>query len=662
MKDQIKSFLLILFFILAATNLFGWNENYSALQSHFERVVKERHNSLFSGIKTRGEWDTERARIKEGLSRMLGHDRPWPKEPPRVEITHRVERPDYILECLVLETDPGIYATADFYIPRQGKGPFPLVIYQSGHSPMGVYGNKTAFKHHGTWFAARGISVLILDTIEMGELEVTHHGVYSNAWFDWYSRGYSPLGTELFNARRAMDYLVTRPEVDSRKIGATGISGGGVTTFFLTLVDDRIKAAAPVSGVCSSVGQVEGRLAVEHCDCMYPVNSRGYLFAEMGALAAPRPFLLCNADRDGLFPMPYFTQLVEKMREVYRLYGVPEALKTAVVPGGHADSEAIRLPVYAFFLKEFLGREVKLIEHGPVDTLAREELYSFRSGAPLDEHLTRIHEVFMPSAAFTPKVMGISAREERLNSLAQELRQEVFTFFPEKEAQFEPQWEDSRVMWNREIKKVSFNSFSDLRMRGIYSLPLKGEQGKRLPAVILLQDDITLPWLGGHKWFEGYDWGDRAVLLVETLDMGSRAIDDSLRHQMKREAMIAGRSFDGMRVYEIMRSVAFLKSLPEVDPEGITVVGKGEMGINGLYAAILSRKPVKIVLQSPTASHVNGPYYLGVLTVTDIPEAVSLMAGRVKLCGTVPLEIKEALKAIEPGETFEFPGLEECLR
>jgi hypothetical protein len=131
---------------------------------------------------------------------------------------------------------------------------------------------------------------------------------------------------------------------------------------------------------------------------------------------------------------------------------------------------------------------------------------------------------------------------------------------------------------------------------------------------------------------------------------------------MKREAMIAGRSFDGMRVYEIMRSVAFLKSLPEVDQERITVVGKGEMGINGLYAALFCGKPVKAVLQSPTASHVNGPYYLGILTVTDIPEAVSLMEGRVKLYGTVPLEIKEALKAIEPGETFEFPGLEECLR
>jgi hypothetical protein len=117
-----------------------------------------------------------------------------------------------------------------------------------------------------------------------------------------------------------------------------------------------------------------------------------------------------------------------------------------------------------------------------------------------------------------------------------------------------------------------------------------------------------------------------------------------------------------MRVYEIMRSVAFLKSLPEVDPQRITVVGKGEMGINGLYAALLSRESLKVVLQSPTASHVNGPYYLGVLNVTDIPETVSLMAGRVKLYGTVPLEIKEALKTIAPGETFEFSNLEECLR
>lgn len=366
---SIRFFLVLFFSAVAAGPLPGWNENYSALQSCFERVARERFETLFSGIETAGQWEPERTRIRTALAGMLGQDRPWPKEPPACRVARRIQRRDYVVECLVLETGPGIYATANFYIPRSGKGPYPVIIYQSGHSGMGIYGNKTKFKHHGAWFAARGICVLILDTIELGELKVTHHGVYSNQWYDWYSCGYSPLAAEVYNARRVIDYLGTRREVDIEKVGATGISGGGVCTFFLTLLDERVKAAAPVSGVCSSEGQIAGRLAVLHCDCMYPVNSGGLLFAEMGALAAPRPFLLCNADQDPLFPQPYFEQLVGKMGDIYRLYGAESELRTAVVPGGHADSEAIRLPVYAFFFKEFLGIDTVFTEHGAVDTL-----------------------------------------------------------------------------------------------------------------------------------------------------------------------------------------------------------------------------------------------------------------------------------------------------
>ncbi|HUU26657.1 MAG TPA: hypothetical protein VM123_02490 [archaeon] len=662
MKLLLTAFLSLLFCIFAAGPLAGWNENYAALQSHFERVTKERFNALFDGIKTVKDWESERSAVRAKLLQMLGHGRDWPREPPACRITHRVERRDYVLECLVLQTDPGVYVTANFYIPRDGRAPYPLIIYQSGHSGRGLYGNKTAFKHHGAWLAAHGISVLIMDTIELGELQVTHHGVYWNKRYDLYSRGYSPLGVEVYNARRVIDYLVTRPEVDTEKIGATGISGGGVCTFFLTLTDNRIKAAAPVSGECSSVGQIEGRLAVEHCDCMYPVNSFGLLFSEMGALAAPRPFLPCNAESDPLYPLPYFEQMVEKIREVYNLYGKGQNLNTAVVPGGHADSEIIRLPVYAFFLKEFLGLDTTLTEHGPVDTLAAEELLCIRDGYPLDERLTRIQEEFMPRAQFVPQPVGSASAAGRLHELTETLRSEVFTFFPKKDSPFEPRWEESRRIMKREHKRVSFNSFPDLRVQGTYSLPEKAMGKGRLPAVLFLEDrtGIEYDWGGGTKP-QNYDWGERAVLVAETLDLGARAIDDSLRHQMRREATIIGRSFDGMRVYEILRSLDFLRSLPEVDPQRIAIVGKGPLGVNGLYAALLDGKVKRVVLGSPPASHTQGPYYLGILTHTDIPEVISLIADKVKLYGEVPPEIESALKTAAPENVFKFSNLAECL-
>ena len=169
------------------------------------------------------------------------------------------------------------------------------MLYQCGHA------SKTYYARHGAWFAAHGIAALVMDNIEMGEVEFTHHGVYSHAWFDWYSRGFSPLGVELLNARRAVDYLAARPDLDPKRIGATGRSGGGMTTFFLAAIDERIKASAPVSGTLSTNGWVKQRLSFAHCDCQYPVNNYGMLYSEVGALIAPRAHLQCNADADADF-------------------------------------------------------------------------------------------------------------------------------------------------------------------------------------------------------------------------------------------------------------------------------------------------------------------------------------------------------------------------
>ena len=94
--------------------------------------------------------------------------------------------------------------------------------------------------------------------------------------------------------------------------------------------------------------------------------------------------------------MDAFNQTVDKMRAVYRLYKAEGALRTPVTPGGHSDTEAIRLPVYSFFLKEFLGIDTPVVSEGPVDEPEPRTLVCFRDGLPLDEVLTRIDEELIP--------------------------------------------------------------------------------------------------------------------------------------------------------------------------------------------------------------------------------------------------------------------------
>lgn len=267
------------------------NAEFEAVQSHFEGVVARRHAGLLAGVTTAEAWEPRRRELQGNLIKMLWHDLEWPAAPPAAVVTHRTEYKDYVIENLVLETAPRLFSTANLYLPRKGRAPFPVVVYQCGHA------NKRYYARHGAWFATHGIAALVMDNIEMGELEFTHHGVYANGWFHWYSRGFSPLAVELWNARRSVDYLASRADIDPRRIGATGRSGGGVTTFFLAAVDSRIAASAPVSGPISTNGWTRQRLTFAHCDCQYPVNSHGMLYAEVGALVAPRAQLLVKIGR-----------------------------------------------------------------------------------------------------------------------------------------------------------------------------------------------------------------------------------------------------------------------------------------------------------------------------------------------------------------------------
>ncbi|MBI4660899.1 MAG: acetylxylan esterase [Verrucomicrobia bacterium] len=630
------------------------NQEFLSLQTHFERVISTRSHAVFDGIEDVAQWEERKRQTRSALARMLWHDRRWPDSPPPSRITARVEHAKYTIENLVLESAPKLYATANLYLPRSARKPFPVILYQCGHA------GKDKYARHGAWFAARGIAVLILDNIEMAELEFTHHGVYSHGWFHWYSRGFSPLAVELLNAKRALDYLCSRADLDRSRIGATGRSGGGMTTFFLAAIDDRVAAAAPVSGTLSTEGWVKQRLTSAHCDCQYPVNSYGLLYSEIGALIAPRIQLLCNADADRGFPMDAFNEMVAKMREIYRLHDADAALRTAVARGGHADTETMRLPVYSFFLKEFLGIDVPVTAEGPVDDPSANELVCFRDGLPLDERLSRIDEELIATYAYSPAPASAQDRETRIKELTGQLRHEVFSFFPKTAAPLRPVWNETIDLQGRTIKKVGFRSFEDLTVRGVYSLPASPGTRAKLPGVLVVDHRKGIPVWGNEQPLERIRWGDRAVLVIETLDRGSRALeqnlrsfsDDDLLHHMKRQAMVAGTTLESMQVYEILRSLEFLRSQPEVDRARITIVGRGETGINGLYAALLDGEVDKVVLASPPESHRLGPHYLGILKFTDIPEVIVLMGDKLKLYG----EIAPTLRS-----TIAMAGLEKVV-
>jgi hypothetical protein len=125
--------------------------------------------------------------------------------------------------------------------------------------------------------------------------------------------------------------------------------------------------------------------------------------------------------------------------------------------------------------------------------------------------------------------------------------------------------------------------------------------------------------------------------------------------------MVAGTTIESMRVYEALRALYFLRSQPEVAADNITVIGASEEGINGLYVAMLDGNVARVVLESPPASHRQGPCYLGILRHTDIPEVIALMRDKVRIYGEMPPSIHGELERTGGIESILVQSLEESL-
>src|SRR5207249_3627304 len=260
-------------------------------------------------------------------------------------------RDNFIVEKLHFQTKPGLYVTGNLYRPKPGRqatglGKLPAVLYVCGHSGRGRNGNKTAFQDHGMWFASNGYVCLIIDTLQLGEIPGIHHGTYNqNRWW-WQAAGYTPAGVECWNGVRAIDYLVSRPDVDAERIGVTGISGGGAATFWITAADERVHCAVPVSGMSDLESYVKNKVINGHCDCMFLINTYGWEWTTIAALVAPRPMLFANSDNDRIFPMDGNRRIIERLRKLYGMYGKPELVDEYISQGGHEDRADLRVAAF----------------------------------------------------------------------------------------------------------------------------------------------------------------------------------------------------------------------------------------------------------------------------------------------------------------------------
>jgi dienelactone hydrolase len=400
---------------------------------YLEREVAKIETAWLSGVGSIEEWERRRREYRRQYAEMLGL---WPM-PPRTAlqptITGRLEHSLFTVEKLHFQSLPGVYVTANLYLPKQARGRVPVVLYLCGHARSieeeVSFGNKAAYQHHPSWYARHGIASLIIDTLHGGEILAFHHGTHHLDRWWWNNRGYTPAGVEAWNAIRALDYLETRPEIDAGGMAVTGRSGGGAYSWSVLALDDRIITSVPTAGITDLRNYVGDQRVDTHCDCMFMVNTYRWDFPLLAALAAPRPVLLANTDSDRLFPVDGIRRLEEQVQRIYRLYGQEAHWRIYIGPGRHEDTPDLQLEAFTWIHRHLIGSELENPQ--PVASFFEPRDLRVFGMLPVDERNTRIDEEFIPLPA-EPAVPASAAEWESLRQgWLEQLSAHSFSGWPE---------------------------------------------------------------------------------------------------------------------------------------------------------------------------------------------------------------------------------------
>ncbi|MBI1900564.1 MAG: acetylxylan esterase [Planctomycetia bacterium] len=655
------------------------------LAEYFRQETKKLADACLADVKTLEDWEAKKGEYRRQLFEMLGLD-PLPERTPlNATVTGKIDHDEFTVEKLYFQSRPGLYVTGNLYVPKERAGRLPAILYVCGHSRMvkdGVsFGNKAGYQHHGAWFARHGYVCLVIDSLQLGEIEATHHGTYGvkrgdkyeQMWW-WNSRGYTPAGVEAWNCMRALDYLQSREEVDPERLGVTGRSGGGAYSWWIAALDERIKAAVPVAGITDlwnhvvegtaaghpkrSAGALPNWTNVDdgcvsgHCDCMYIVNTYRWDYPLVAALVAPRPLLISNTDKDTIFPLEGVVRLHQKVRQIYRLYGKEQSLGLQITEGPHKDTQELQVHAMVWF-DRFLKNEDRPIRKPAEKVFEPEQLRVF-SELPSDQINTRIHDQFV-KAADPPKVPKdkeewAKMREEWMTAL----KEKVFRGWPEKADPLDLKKAFDVTRHGLSVSAYDFTSQGPFRLR-MYVLQREGLDKPASVSLMALDDAEWRKALGMirvaipdaeaeagadapdeeefQRIAQSYQSRDSLTVLVAPRGIGPTAWADSQRAQtqIRRRFMLLGQTLEGMRVYDVVRSAEAVRSLPKLKDAPLHLGGNGDGAIEAIYASLFVPNVERLTFGKGPTTHMEGPDLLNVLRFVDVPQAVAMAAEKAEV-------------------------------
>jgi cephalosporin-C deacetylase-like acetyl esterase len=549
----------------------------------------QRREDLIAEIHSVADAERRKQWVRKTFLSLIG-GLPDYNGPLNPRITSSIQSENYVIDKVIFESLPGFYVTANLYRPSR-PGRYPGVLLQAGHTQEG----KPEGQRLATNLALKGFVVLAFDPIGQGEREQTYDRQVDRPLAGWSVPEHIQAGAQniligeslaryfIWDAKRALDYLVSRPEVDPERLGAVGCSGGGALTTFIGALDPRVKAVAPACFVNSY------RVLFTGPDPDSEMSPPNILFSglDMGdyiELSAPTPWLILATDGD--YFTPAGARLVyEEARRWFGLYGAEDKLRFFIGPGPHGTPLETREAMYEWMIRWLKDGKGDFHEQ-PVKPYTNAELLVTSSGHVEDEPGSRkLYQLISDE-------LHAKQRQGTIPELLSELRR---LKIPSEGTPPEVRISDESNGPDGRRQHVRFESEPGVEIGGKLYIP---HSSGRMPAVLLVADKTSSYWvLSTASLAETISKTGRVVLELEPRDSPGEGERPFIGNWITNaRANQIGGNMPAMRAHDILRGIDLLAARNDVDPSSIRAAARGVKGIWLLLAAAVDTRIGKVWL------------------------------------------------------------------
>ena len=345
----------------------NWIQFSDAPNSLYHNLARQAYDLLdkraekIAGLHSLSDWKQRQQWIHTKLTKVIG---PFPERTAlNARVTRTIKKNGYKVENIVFQSQPEFYVTSSLFIPDvlQDGNKAPAVIYCSGHTNEGY--RNPVYQNAILNLVQKGFIVFAFDPIDQGERYEYYDPETKKSIIGERDEEHSYIGTQPFitgsslakymiwDGIRAVDYLLTRKEVDPLRIGITGRSGGGTQSAYIAAFDERIKAAAPANYITSFTRLIQS--SGPQCAEQDPFNfiAQGLDISDLLIVRAPKPTLVIATTRDKTFSIQGAMEADKEVSGIYKAYNKEKYFNFTTDDTVHASTKKDRESMYAFFQK-----------------------------------------------------------------------------------------------------------------------------------------------------------------------------------------------------------------------------------------------------------------------------------------------------------------------